>query len=1016
MATSDDHIKRYKELRARLLAQHFAYSRHLRVNFLSLWNWVADTPKGLGTNPSEEEELKRWNAIVHGRENPLAYSAHLVAFLSVEHALGHDKARPIIDLALEAFGQLYKFEGDFAGFPTRWDANTSARSEGITPRDRVRDFLVGPDGKYLYSIPATDPRHVPFRDPNTLRNLKTTQQAEEYEKRWVEYKELYRRSELSMDELAGLVGAYAVAFRLVDVPSTRTMIRTQANKLGDYLAQHGYMLVRPAGGFTAQGATGVLSAYEYPLVSAFRDITGTDYSSRTNFMDVLKQAGYHSILNGKIIEFQVGGFLLMLTGLPQAMIAGVLGMVQSIAGILGIPITGTLTLTGAVLVEVLNKIAEKVGGMHNVLRALAVFVNRNCFDVMSDNEAGEVAIASILKEIPSSLDRFSLWTLSLKLPSDKGGYAAYHLLPLALSAINGTDTHVGDLYRGVVASWRATPPTNNIAAEVAANPFTSALALLHSDSATDSERRAEEAKLVELLDAAYEKLGTDLPVEENTEFSQMETPLTDEDEQRAHERTNVKDLGQGELRSRGVLYYLAALALAWLYEKRRRDAGTPVETDRFPIAPASAQFAEWPAPTIPGYVVNRLDHVRQAVQVLPPTPSLVPDAEQIDLFSTRVVTAPSPPLHPVLPTPTTNFLREVQVTVGVNDGDVDTGIVLKDNDEFEISAEGQIRGTLFSGLSGPDGWDQVADGADWPLHIGLDPNVRKFALLGSLGGYFLVGSHFPRTRFLHSMSLPLYLRINKAPGDSFGEFVVTIRLWGTDFAAQVLADRPVAYYRLNESAGSNTVLDSSGHAYHGTVSATGVTLGEPGLGHGEAGALFDGAEGRIVVPNRDPLNPPRITMETVIRWNGPTAGIDKQAILGKLSYIPDAVQYGLFLKGDGRVFVQLRKKVSGPPDYMTATSLGAVASGMATHVAATYDGFVIRIYFNGVLDSTSPTTGDDIDTKADQPQLEVWLTLGNLITDAPPEWVSPFNGLIDEVAIYPRALSAERIRFHVSRP
>jgi hypothetical protein len=996
------------------LAQHFAYSRHLRVNFLSLWNWLVDAPTGLGTNPSEEEELKRWNAIVHGRENPLAYSAHLVTFLSVEHALGHDKAQPIVDLALEAFGQLYKFDGDFAGFPTRWEANTSARGEGITPRDRVRDFLVGPDGEYLYSIPATDPRHVAFRDPDTLRNLKTKQQAEEYEKRWVEYKELYRRSELSMDELAGLVGAYAIAFRLVDVPSTRTMIQTQANKLGDYLAKHGYMLVRPARGFTAQGATGVLSAYEYPLVNAFRDITGTDYSSRTNFMDVLKQAGYHSILAGKIEGLQIAVFLLMLTGLPQALIAGVLGVVQGIAGILGIPITGVLTLAGPGFLEVLTKIAEKVGGMDNVLRALAIYLNRNCFDVMNDNEAGEVAIASVLKEIPSSLERFSLWTLSMKLPSDKGGYAPYHLLPLALSAINGTDTHVGDLYRGVVASWRATPPTNKIAAEVAANPFTSALALLHSDSATDSERRAEEAKLVELLDTAYDKLGTDLPVEENTEFSNMETPLTDEDEQRAHERTNVKDLGEGELRSHGVLYYLAALALAWLYEKRRRDAGTPVETDRFPIAPASARFDEWPVPTVSGSVYNQLKHVRQAVQVLASGP--VHDDELIDLFSARVVTAPSPPLHPVLPTPTTNFLREVQVTVGVNEGDVYTGIDLEDNDEFEISAEGQIRGTLLSGLSGPDGWDQLADGADWPLHIGLDPNVRKFALLGSLGGYFLVGSHFPRTRFLHSRSLPLYVRINKAPGDSFGEFVVTIRLWGADFAAQVLADRPVAYYRLNESAGSNTVLDSSGHAYHGTVSASGVTLGVPGLGHGDAGVLFDGANGRIVVPNRDPLNPPRITMEAVIRWNGPTENIDRQAILGKLSYIPDAVQYGLFLKGDGRVFVQLRKKISGSPDYMTATSLGVVASGVATHVAATYDGFVIRIYFNGVLDSTSPTTGEDIDTKADQPQLEVCLTLGNLITDAPPEWVSPFNGLIDEVAIYPRALPAERIRFHVSRP
>lgn len=768
MATSEEHFTRYGRLRARLLTQHFAYSRHLRVNFLSLWNWLLDPPTGLGTNPSEENELKRWNVNVHGRENPLAYSAHLVAFLSVEHALGHDKAQPIVDLALDAFGQLFKFEGDFAGYLTRWDARTSARGEGITPRDRVRDFLVGPEGEYLYSISATDPRHVPFRVPDILRKLKTKRQVKEYEERWEAYKEIYRRSELSMDELAGLAGAYAIAFRLVGVPSTRTKIRTQVDRLGNYLAKHGYMLVRPAGGFTAQGATGVLPAYEYAIVNAFSDITGIDYSSRTDFMGALEQAGYRSILNDQITKFQVGGILGLSTGIPQASIAGALGMVQAVAGILGISVTGPLVLGGTALADLLIQIGQKIG-IPNVLRALAVYANRNCFDVFSDDEAGEVALASILKEMASP-ERFRSLTLGLK--QGVAGFAAFHLPPLALSAVGGTDTVIGDLYRDTVASWRATPPTNTYIAKVANSPFTSALALLHSDGATDLERRTEEAKLVELLDGAYDDLDIDLPVEENTEFSNGK--LSDEDELKTHERTNVVNL-----HSRGhVLNYLAGIALAWLYEKRRRDAGHPVETDRFPIAPASARFAEWPAPTIPGYVVNRLDHARRAVQVLPPAPGPVPDDELIDLFSSRVATASSPTLHPTLPTPTVNFLGEVLVTVRGRDRDVYTGIELEDNDEFEISAAGQIRGTSLAGFSDPDGWTQPADGADWPLHIALDPAARKYALLGSLGGYFVVGSHFPRTRFLHPASLPLYLRINKASGEGSGEFIVTIRLWG----------------------------------------------------------------------------------------------------------------------------------------------------------------------------------------------------------------------------------------------
>jgi len=139
------------------------------------------------------------------------------------------------------------------------------------------------------------------------------------------------------------------------------------------------------------------------------------------------------------------------------------------------------------------------------------------------------------------------------------------------------------------------------------------------------------------------------------------------------------------------------------------------------------------------------------------------------------------PLFPRLPTRTANFLGEFEVVVREADRDVFTGIELQDNDEFALSATGEIRAFRAAGPSGPDGWapDQLVDDARWPLHTGLNPAARKFALLGSLGGYFMVGADFPRTRFLHPEPLPLYLRINDdVPGDGSGEFRVRIRLWG----------------------------------------------------------------------------------------------------------------------------------------------------------------------------------------------------------------------------------------------
>src|SRR5437763_1786933 len=70
------------------------------------------------------------------------------------------------------------------------------------------------------------------------------------------------------------------------------------------------------------------------------------------------------------------------------------------------------------------------------------------------------------------------------------------------------------------------------------------------------------------------------------------------------------------------------------------------------------------------------------------------------------------------------------------------------------------------------------------------------------------------------------------------------------YAAEVKADNPIGYWRLNETSGT-TANDLSGNGNNGTY-GPGVTLGQPGLPPGVPGdkaALFDGLNGRIVVPN-----------------------------------------------------------------------------------------------------------------------------------------------------------------------
>ena len=235
------------------------------------------------------------------------------------------------------------------------------------------------------------------------------------------------------------------------------------------------------------------------------------------------------------------------------------------------------------------------------------------------------------------------------------------------------------------------------------------------------------------------------------------------------------------------------------------------------------------------------------------------------------------------------------------------------------------------------------------------------------------------------------------------------------FATAILADGPVGYWRLGEAAVSAPAVDASGHANDGSYSSTGIILGQPGFHGGDTAALFDGVTGRIVVPNSATNNPPRITMEAKVRWDGPT-GL-QQRILEKESFA-GTTQYGLSVMPDGHVHVELRMKVSGAAQVVVANSTRVASLGAETHVAATYDGLAIRIYLNGILDSTTPinTTAIDIDTKwphtpSNDP--EVALALGDRMGIIPPDTRHrTFYGLIDEVAIFDRALSDQRILAH----
>ena len=216
------------------------------------------------------------------------------------------------------------------------------------------------------------------------------------------------------------------------------------------------------------------------------------------------------------------------------------------------------------------------------------------------------------------------------------------------------------------------------------------------------------------------------------------------------------------------------------------------------------------------------------------------------------------------------------------------------------------------------------------------------------------------------------------------------------FANEVLGDNPFAYWRFGEAPGATTAADSSGHGHHGTYSG-GVTTGNAGLFGGDTAALFGGVDGRVSVPNDPELGPDHITMEALVRWDGENGF--QQRILEK-SFFGGGEQasYGLNILPDGRIQVEYR--AGGGPT--THTTMDPLVAGDAAHIVATFNGALALIYVNGMLVLSQAVTFPG----ALQDGLNA-LGLGNQT-----ERNRPFLGLIDEIALYNRALSLEEVEAH----
>jgi hypothetical protein len=243
-----------------------------------------------------------------------------------------------------------------------------------------------------------------------------------------------------------------------------------------------------------------------------------------------------------------------------------------------------------------------------------------------------------------------------------------------------------------------------------------------------------------------------------------------------------------------------------------------------------------------------------------------------------------------------------------------------------------------------------------------------------------------------------------------------------DYPTTILADNPVAYYRLEEANGSTMVADFSGNSFDGFVNyvtqADTITifpqLGLAGIDTNSA--LFATStgvgQGDIDVPFNTTMNP------TTDGTNGApfSAELWVQAIKQPSGYavpLDDSSDFNQPIPWNGSAGWNFYQ-TPGPGSTWTFSlrpSPGLVFGGPAvtlgewTHLVLSYDGTNAILYVNGVAAITTgvpqylanPGTGPGSDM---------------LVGEGPNTGQIPFDGSVDEIAIYTNALKAAQVANH----
>ncbi|MBT3267134.1 LamG domain-containing protein [Candidatus Poribacteria bacterium] len=231
--------------------------------------------------------------------------------------------------------------------------------------------------------------------------------------------------------------------------------------------------------------------------------------------------------------------------------------------------------------------------------------------------------------------------------------------------------------------------------------------------------------------------------------------------------------------------------------------------------------------------------------------------------------------------------------------------------------------------------------------------------------------------------------------------VVAMTLGLANLGVAVLADGLVAYWALDAGAG-NVARDGTGGGADGSL-VNGLAWAPAAEARVGASALsFDGEDDLLSIGTLDVEGDGATFACWFFATNLDTPGNDPRMISKAIGGDSDQHWWMISSGRQGAVKVlRFRLKTDGVTGELKANvATGGIEPGVWTHATATWDGSKMRLYKDGVEVGILPKAGE-LDTDS-----TVAAAIGNQPDGAENR---PFEGVIDEVGIWSRALTPDEI-------